>query len=129
MARRGGNARSHNTARRGLSLPTARSILHRRLPLHPIRQPSLPVFHPPQRDHRLIAPRDRRIVVFSGKSAVVAPAVSKNRFPSSQLRVATPARAFLCARRKIRREVLFAAGVGGTKTRKPKFTQQSSVRC
>lgn len=38
-------------------------------------------------------------------------------------------RAKICARRKIRREVLFASGKGGSKVRPPKYKQQSTVQC
>lgn len=39
------------------------------------------------------------------------------------------ARAFVCARRKIRREVIFASGKGGKKISAPKYNNQSKIKC
>lgn len=38
-------------------------------------------------------------------------------------------KAYICARRKIRREVIFAKGRAGGSHRPQKFTQKSTVRC
>lgn len=36
---------------------------------------------------------------------------------------------FVCARRKIRREIIHAIGAGGTKVRKPRYTDKSQIKC
>ena len=36
---------------------------------------------------------------------------------------------FVCARRAIRREVIFASGRGGSRVARPRFTSQSKVKC
>lgn len=59
-----------------------------------------------------------------------APAPIKRRVaPNFQLISEIPKRALLCARRKIRKEVLFASGKGGSKVKPPKFNRNSDLRC
>lgn len=40
-----------------------------------------------------------------------------------------PIKDIICAKRAIRREVLFASGKGGSRVSKPKFTPNSRIRC
>lgn len=134
MARRGKNGRK-NQSRRVPSIPNTRTPLHRLLP-RPVLTPlplvsSLPDWHPPQRDHRRVHKSRQLPVTFSGTTSHRRPAKSRvpSPYPSSQLQISVPQRSFICARRKIRREVIFAIGRSGRGNSRPRFNSRSDYRC
>lgn len=132
MARKGKNNNSKNRTGRGSYYPTARTPLHRSLPIiKPITMPTIQQWNPPQRDHRRV-PNQRKIHVnFSGTPVTFRPAPNKmaKYYPSSLLQPVVPKRAFICARRTIRKEVIFATGRNGRNKNKPRFTPKSQIRC
>lgn len=80
-------------------------------------------FHP-LGDRRPIRSFDR----FVSPRRVVSPN-PRVRVPTA-VAFANPRKVFLCVRRKIRREVMFAkGGAGSRKMRRPKRNQHSNVRC
>lgn len=83
-------------------------------PLHDRRQ-----FHPdrPYQPAPAIKPASRKLIV--------------NPYNPARIRFAVPPEVLTCVRRKQRKEVLFAKGVGGQRGRKrrPRFTPHSKVSC
>lgn len=133
MARRGRYAKRSVPVRRD-PLPIARTpVLHNRFTSFPLystpKSSPIPNWNPPLRDARRIPPSRRIPTTFSGTPAKLKPSYAKGLYPSSSLRIATPERSFTCARRKIRKEVIFASGHGGRKNRPPHYSRQSDVRC
>lgn len=135
MARRRSRKISTKSQPRRVPHTNTRPVLHRRrlpsVPTLSTHYSPLPNWHPPFRDARIWPRNPRLVITFSGPAATLRPARTPFRtvYPSSQVRVATPKRAFLCARRQIRREVLFAHGRGGRGNRPPRYNQQSKVIC
>lgn len=139
MARGKSRKSSHNNTKRGSYTQTANTSLLR-IRLSPIllpsitpSTPSLTTWNPPQRDLRRVPPKYRVPTNLSGTRARMRPAPSRigSLYPSSLLTPAVPAKVWTCVRRKIRREVLFAAGVGGSRAKKrnPHHTETSKIRC
>lgn len=138
MARGKSRSISHNNSKRGSYISTAKPSRLLRVRLSPLPRlpstiPSLPTWNPPQRDWRRVPPPQRRVATLSGTRAKLAPAKVLNpySYPSSLLRAVVPEKTWICVRRKIRKEVLFAAGVGGSKSpkRNPRHTEKSKIRC
>lgn len=71
---------------------------------------------------------------FAGYSVpATVPGIHNNKRPSSYpspiLRFNDASRTIVCLRRKRRQEVLFAKGIGGSTTSKPKYTGFKHIRC
>lgn len=135
MARKGKGKQNVQSGR--VSYHSNARSLHRLLPPRPLLQIQprklsnpLPDWHPPYRDARRLRPVDRTHSTFSGTQSSFKPFKQiQSVYPSSLLQIQAPKRSFTCARRTIRREVLFARGRAGSGNRKPHYTQRSKVRC
>lgn len=127
MARRG---RNRDRTRREAVDPFARALLRPVVLPRPLSVPvlrrSLPgdrrLFEPARvRPAAAVVRGAARLVVFKPRSRVMSHRVS----------FAMPKKVALCVRRQRRREVLFAAGVGGARGRKrpPRRNEFSDVSC
>lgn len=78
---------------------------------------------------------DRPALKFSGLPAAVVigrrprSVGRKAAWPSHAVVFKNPDRVLTCVRRARRREVIFASGRGGKKTRRPKYTWRSKIHC
>jgi len=124
-SRRNNSTKTPARARRGFT-QTTRTPLHRPFPIHhsSIQWVEEPIYQRPRRQvkaftkvnkppSRLLPPNPYS-PLFSAPSRVT-PRVSLDPF--------------ICARRAIRREIMFALGRGGSKVSRPKFTSKSKVKC
>lgn len=70
---------------------------------------------------------------FKAATRLVVPHAKQSRFswPTAAVGFAVPRKVAICVRRKQRREVLFASGVGGSRRRqrKPRYSYYSAVEC
>lgn len=121
-----------------------RSPTQVRIPSKPVRRDHSPIasgftnplLHPmpmltPVSDRRTWRPRqlsEPTPRTVSGRVAGIRPRVSRR---SLRVSFGLPLDAVICARRKIRREVIFAAGGAGRRGRRyrPRFNETSKYRC
>lgn len=136
MAKRNKN-RHRPEGKRGIFHPTAnlrlralpdlliRPVSRQRVDLRPFEDRR--AFHPLKHARPAITTfkrADARLLIDDRKVDVKKP----SRLPFG-VTFAVPQRVAICVRRKRRKEVIFAKGVGGSKTRKPRRTEFSDVRC
>ncbi|AZL82714.1 hypothetical protein [Apis mellifera associated microvirus 37] len=130
MARRGRSksSRTKSSRRRAYHPPASLPRLHRRYDFAPTPSfdtlyPSRPLRRPPVQ--RFVFPA--RVLTSPARRVASVP----NRY-IPKLSVPVPRitiRDLVCAKRAIRREVLFASGKGGSKVARPKFTSVSKIKC
>lgn len=133
MARR---SRSKPGARRGISISTANRGLHSLPPIRPLvvspRKPVLQLVEDRRLFHPLRYAVPARSMYRRADTKLTVPFVDNShkvqRLPST-VQFAVPRNVAICIRRKRRKEVLFAKGVGGSRVSRPKRNEFSDVRC
>lgn len=93
------------------------------------RSPDLRYFHPSRLRARLASGPKVATVGASPSSSRSQKALGS--FSRERVSFHSPRKVMVCVRRKERREVLFAKGVGGSRQRKrkPKWSEYSSIAC
>lgn len=117
--------------------PNRKRELRRELPLSALTQlrrlvaPVLPARSvlSEYSDRRLYDPTRSVRAPFSFRRSDVRLVDKRPLWSATQLSFAVPKRVAICIRRKDRREVLFAKGVGGGRVRKPRRNAWSSIKC
>lgn len=107
--------RRGSATRRSLHLPSYRPTVH------PVALPHLPF------SDRQVKKRLRNYHVRSPSPSSL-PRVDITRFYNPSRPRLRPEH-FVCARREIRREVIFASGRAGSRVSRPVFNSQSKVKC
>lgn len=128
MARRRGR-RSRTGSRMRVTQRDARRIARRPRLLRRVRYPQY--YEDRRRFEPLTVARRPSAVVESAARVDVAHSTKMRRTLTPRLGFVDPRRVFVCMRRSIRREVLFASGAGGRPGRKKQYRRgpYSDVRC
>lgn len=100
-------------------------LLEDRRTFHPERQ-----FRPPAAYYRSDTRLVSKVVAPNGKRSIARPLWSLQYTDTPHtVGFARPDRVAICIRRKVRRQVLLAAGVGGKRVRKGERTYKSGFHC